>query len=350
MDMNENQPKQIPFSEVINALLDNSQPFPAVMMPNLSDITEKNLADVKKVWRQVDDQRRIALMEDMEEIQDRDTLSNYSSISELALDDPLPAVRILAISMLWDWPQKQVAHRLLSMLQHDADSQVRASAASGLGNYVYLAELDEFSSDLAEQIVDTLLKVIKSDEIKLVRRRALEAVSYSCRDEIPPMIEAAYKDPDREWLISALCAMGRSNDEAWNKHVLRHMNHSIPEVQFEAIRAAGDLEIKEAREILIDILDHYQDLDEDVRIAAVVSLSKIGGTEVRSTLESLLEEIEDDDEAEIISSAIENLDFMEMGVLPGMFDLDQFNLGRGVDDDLDDEDDDDDWEEEEFED
>jgi HEAT repeat protein len=345
MEELETTPKEIPFSEVITALLNNNQPFPAVMMPSLSDISEKNLESLIKVWGQIADQRRIGLMEDMHEIQDQDTISNFSSIAEFALDDPLAPVRTLAISMLWEWPNKETARRLLSIIENDDDMQVRASACNGLGNYVYLAELDEFSSSLADQIVDTLLRVIKSDAPKLVRRRALEAVSFSSREDVAPLIEAAFRNPDREWMMSALFAMGRSCDECWTDQVMSCLNHAVPEVQFEAVRSAGELEIEDAREILIELLEDYQNLDDDVRIAAVVALSKIGGENVRATLETLVEEVTDEDEAEIISTSLENLDFLELGILPGMLDLDQFNLGRHSSEEDDDSEEFEEWDE-----
>ena len=46
-------------------------------------------------------------------------------------------------------------------------------------------------------------------------------------------------------------------------------------------------------------------------MASIWSLSQIGGDGVRSALESLLESTEDDEEANQIENALENLDFTE---------------------------------------
>jgi HEAT repeat protein len=53
------------------------------------------------------------------------------------------------------------------------------------------------------------------------------------------------------------------------------------------------------------------DPDENVRAAAIWSLSQIGGDEVGDRLEALLEETEDEDEADLLEQALENLEFSE---------------------------------------
>jgi hypothetical protein len=47
--------------------------------------------------------------------------------------------------------------------------------------------------------------------------------------------------------------------------------------------------------------------DDELRMAVVWSLSQIGGEDVRETLENMLEECEDDEEAGVIEEAIDNL-------------------------------------------
>ncbi len=51
--------------------------------------------------------------------------------------------------------------------------------------------------------------------------------------------------------------------------------------------------------------------DDEVRMAVIWALSKIGGEDVRETLEQLMEETDDEDEAELIEEAIDNLFFTE---------------------------------------
>jgi len=87
-------------------------------------------------------------------------------------------------------------------------------------------------------------------------------------------------------------------------------------VRAEAAGAAGELEINEAVPRLLEMLDED---DEDIRAAAIWSLSQIGGEGVRESLEDMLDEIEDDDEAELIENALENLtlteDFLALSIM-----------------------------------
>lgn len=100
-----------------------------------------------------------------------------------------------------------------------------------------------------------------------------------------------------------------------------NLNSPDPELSFEAIRAAGKMEIQAARPRLLKMLASYDELDEDVRGAVIWSLSEIGGEGVRKKLEGLLEQLDDDDEIEYLEEALENLEFTEDFKLVGMFDI-----------------------------
>jgi len=76
----------------------------------------------------------------------------------------------------------------------------------------------------------------------------------------------------------------------------------------EAARAAGELELAES---VLDLVDLTEDADEDVRMAAIWSLSQIGGDKARRTLESLLRESRDDDETDFLETALDNLAFTD---------------------------------------
>ena len=102
--------------------------------------------------------------------------------------------------------------------------------------------------------------------------------------------------------------MGRSYNEEWAPSVLAMLSDDRVAVRAEAAEAAGELELVDALQPLLDMLS---DPDENVRAAAIWSLSQIGGDEVGERLEALLEETEDEDEADLIEEALENLEFSE---------------------------------------
>ena len=146
---------------------------------------------------------------------------------------------------------------------------------------------------------------------------------------------------DRDWLISALFAMGRSYNSKWQEKVLDKLDDPDEGVRAEAAQAAGELTLKKSVPKLLEML---ADGDSDVRAAAIWSLSDIGGEGVRESLEEMMEETEDDQEADLLEEALDNLDFVEgMGGF-SLLDLDE-------DEDTEDEDDlfEDDFEDDEAE-
>ncbi len=303
--------QDISFEEVQKALLDNEAPFPTGMLYFFSDITAADLAKLTRVWPEVWLERRRGLLEDMENMAEKDTLLFFDHVAVMALDDEDPVARATAIRLLWQSEEEKLAPKLLHMLREDPEAMVRAAAATGLGIFVYLGELEEISEEIYQEIVDSLIHVHLSTDEDLVRRRALEALGYASHPEVPGFIQRAYDSNNEDWLQSALFAMGRTCDrESWAMLVLRMFDHPDAVVRYEAIRAAGELEISSAREPLFDLLEEGTD-DEDIYFAAVWALSKIGGKGVRDLIEMNLEEAEDDEEILFLEEALQNLDFTE---------------------------------------
>jgi HEAT repeat protein len=109
-------------------------------------------------------------------------------------------------------------------------------------------------------------------------------------------------------VITALFAMGRSANSRWKPLVLNMLTHTQPGVRAEAASAAGELEIRSTKPLLLELLE---DSDFDVRMAAIWALSQIGGKGVREALENQLEITDDTEEADQIDKALDNLDFTE---------------------------------------
>ncbi|TLM99566.1 HEAT repeat domain-containing protein, partial [bacterium] len=99
-----------------------------------------------------------------------------------------------------------------------------------------------------------------------------------------------------------------STDVSWAADVMQMIDHHDRDVQLEAVRAAGMLELDAARKPLLQMVKAGID-DADLRGAVAWSLSQIGGEQVADVLDKLLTRAEDDEEAEFIQSAIDNLEF-----------------------------------------
>jgi HEAT repeat protein len=311
-------PQKIPFRQLLDALLDINTPLNPRFLYRLSDLEEIELSMLADVWPQVPTWRRKALLEDTEVLGDSDYLLSFEAFAIFALHDAEAAVRLPAVRILWEYENKDLIQTFLGMLAADSDFEVRAAAATALGRFVYLGELEELPAKTARQVEDHLLAALSSHDPDLVRRRALEALGFSSREEVVSHIQSAIESPDKEWQASALFAMGRSGHEMWGPIVLDKLGSQHPALRSEAARAAGELELKDAVEILLELLD---DTDPNVRSASIWSLSQIGGEGVRERLEALYEETDDEEEAEFVSDALDNLEFTEDIPLFSLLDL-----------------------------
>jgi HEAT repeat protein len=338
-----NQSQEISFEQVIAALLDMNTPFSPTYLHRFSDLEGTDLAAFKRVWPSVNTTRRQSLLEDLEELSEIDTVVLFDNVARVALNDVEPTVRSLAIRLLWECTDKTLVNLYITMMEKDSSVDVRATAASALGNFVYWGELEELPAALLHQVEEALLKVAQGQDEALVRRRAIEALGYSSREEVHGLIQKAFDTADTDWIASSLLAMGRSYDKAWEQPVRRMLIHPQANVQLEAVRAAGELELETARRALLDILDDEAQ-DPETRLAAIWSLSQIGGEGVRETLETILEETEDDEEAELVENALDNLSLTETGQGLDMLNIDfqgEDHLGKIIDlgkPDLDDDD------------
>jgi len=300
--------KPIPFTKLIEALLDESTPFSPRFLNRLSDLDPEDTSVLKETWSKVSLRRRQALLEDLEEIRLADDLLCFEEVGRIGLKDDEPGVRRRAIQILREYELVDLLPTFVDMSEHDPDAEVRAASAAALATYIYMGEVEDISPKKLQQVEECLLRLISSSDTTLVRRRAVEALGFSSRKEVVGLIDQAYVSPDMDWLVTALYAMGRSANPRWNLRVLKMLTHKRPAVRAEAASASGELEIKAATPILLELLE---DVDLDVRMASIWALSQVGGEGVRSTLENMLEETDDDDEANQIDNALENLDFTE---------------------------------------
>jgi HEAT repeat protein len=256
-------------------------------------------------------------LEDIEQLNEDDLLLSFDAFCRFALQDDDPAVRALAVRTLWDSDEADLVPIFIRMMQSDRAGEVRAAAASALGHFIYIGELEEIPERTLHQVEGNLIQVCQGEDEAQVRRAALEALGYSSREDVDPLIRTAYASNDKLWKASALFAMGRSANPEWQPQVMEMLESNLPLLRCEAARAAGELEIKSAVPLLLELVD---DPDDNTRQASIWSLSQLGGEGVQETLQRLYEEAEDEGELEFIEAAIDNLIFTE-GMLMPIFDF-----------------------------
>ena len=254
----------------------------------LSRMTNKTLEIFKTVWPTIATQRRRDIMQELTEIAETNFEVDFDPVFLLGMADDDAQIRATAVKSLWEYEHASLIRPLIHLLKTDEVATVREAAASTLGKFVYLRELEEMDpaeADLAEEAL--LLTIYEASEDLHVRRRALEAVSFSGDPRITPIIESAYYSDEEKMQVSAIFAMGRNADARWLPRVIEELNNPHSEIRFEACRACGELEARDAVGQLIEIID--QDPDIEVQQMAIWALGRIGGSTAREALEICVE-------------------------------------------------------------
>ena len=279
----------------------------------LSNMDNQDLEVFKEIWPTIATQRRRDVLQELIDITETNFEVNFDPVFLLAMGDIDAETRALAIKGLWEYDQVSLIRPLIHLLKNDEAERVREAAASALGKFIYLRELEEIDppeATLAEEVL--LESIYQASEDLHVRRRAMEAVSYSGDQRIPPIIEAAYYSDDEKMQVSAIFAMGRNADERWLPIVITELDNPINEIRFEACRACGELEAKDAVGKLIELIEF--DADLEIQEMAIWALGRIGGNVAREALEACLEH---DQEVLALAAeaALEELNIFDDGMM-----------------------------------
>jgi HEAT repeat protein len=301
----------------LEQVLDNISDEDAPLLPSvfhmLSALTREQMELFADRWPLIGVRRRRQLIHALAEAAEADFTVDFNSIFRLGLQDEDEEVRAHAIDGLWEDESPTLVDSLLKMLSSDPSIMVRAGAATGLGRFVLLAELEEVEEEIGRRIVKALREVIEDPHEALeTRRRAVEAISFSSEEGIEKIVEEAYRHPAEKMRISAIFSMGRSANLDWGPIIISELDSPSPEMRFEAARACGELELREAVPGLISLI---ADLDREVQQVAIYTLGQIGGQEARRALQMCCES---DDEV-IAAAADEALDELEFS--SGIFDF-----------------------------
>lgn len=304
------------FQTVLDALLSDRPDLPRRYLQEFSDLGTQDLKTFLDVWPRVKLSRKLTLLEELDTLAETDTLVSFDDLARALLTDPEPEVRTRAIRLLDEYEDPKVVPSYLDMLKNDPDVNVRAEAANALHLFVDLGELEEIPQKIYHEVEDALLASAASEDDTRVRRLALESLGYSSRPEVTTLIESAFHRTDPAWQASSLVAMGRSADERWDEEVIRSLVNVNDRIRKAAVQAAGELSLQAARPILLKMLGEEE--DDRILSSVIWSLSQIGGEDVRTYLENLLDQIEDDEQINFLEEALDNLAFTE--------DLDRFDL------------------------
>jgi len=295
------------FEQLIETLRKKSQPLPVARLSELSDLDPQQVDQLRSIWSDIEHQKRRTLLSELGQLSHLHFEYDFECVNRIAIDDEDAEVRRLAIDNLWECEDVTLAPKLLEALQNDPEHPVRAAAATALATVVYLCEVSDLDAGIMRQIEDALLAATFSDQDPHVRLRSIEALGHSSRVEVHPLIQQTYDFGDDDHKNAALMAMGRSANKDWSAVIIAEMLNASPRLRAQAANAAGELELRESLDELIDLLN---DVNSDVRIAAGWSLGQIGGSRAMQVLTELLENTDDSDEADLINEALDHAIFI----------------------------------------
>jgi len=297
--------EQPDLEEVLAAFVSEDAPSQAHLKA-LSDLSGARLARWQEVWATLLPNRRAALMERMRELAEESVDADFRPLFRIGLDDPDARVRLAAIEGLNEEEHPELISPLVNLAHDDPDELVRAAAVELLGQYMYAGEVGRLSHQRRDQVYVALMRaLLTSPQTSIVHRRALESLACVTNEEVDLQIRQAYYAEDELLRLSAIVAMGRSNNRAYSALVRGELHSVSPLVRRRAAEAAGQLEDEEAVSLLADLLD---DPSNEVRFAAMDALALIGGDDAEA---ALMAAAASDDEvtAEYAQKALEEFDF-----------------------------------------
>jgi HEAT repeat protein len=289
-------------------IFDPSKPVASSKLVYLSDLSSEELKFLKEAWTNADATRRHQVISQLVHLSEVNFRLDFSSVFAFCLSDPDENLRIQAMTGLDGEENYLLITPLLRALKEDDSAKVREAAATALGEFALLSELNKVPTHYKNKIYTALLDVMDNkSETAEVKRRALEAVSPLNLPRVKELIEQAYHTVDVKLKSSAIYAMGRNCDSAWLAILMTELNSNEAEIRYEAANACGELGAEEAVPQLLKLI---KDEDCQVQEAAIKALGQIGGEQAKQALNKLAKNPQPRIR-EAAKSALEEIQFCE---------------------------------------
>lgn len=272
--------------QTIAKLADPKKPLSDSWLTDLSGLNSAELKPLEQAWPTIELKRRRQIIYRLVELAENNFELDFDDIFKERLKDEDAGVRSKAIEGLWENEESSLIEPLIDLLEKDSSEEVQAAAATALGKFALLAELEKLRPNYREKVSRSLLAVIQDNSKPVeVKRRALEAAAPLTLPQMNKAIAEAYQSGDNKLRISALFAMGKSGNSSWMPILLKELTSTDDEIRYEAAGACGELGEEEAASYLCELVN---DPDIEVRLAAIQALGKIGGPEAKGCLEKCL--------------------------------------------------------------
>jgi len=265
---------------------DSNKRLVSSKLTNISSLSPEELRLFLEAWAGMDIERRRQIMSQLVELAEENCKLNFDDIFLACLQDSDEIVRVRSIEGLWECEHRSLIDRFITLLREDSKESVRSAAATALGKFAMLAELEQLRPEDGVKVESVLLTAIDDDENMIeVKRRAIEAIAPLSRPMVKEIIQQAYESDDVRIRVSAIYAMGRNSDPDWLPTLVRELGSTDAEMRFEAAVACGELGEESAVPHLMRLID---DLDSQVQLSAIAALGMISGSEAEAALRECL--------------------------------------------------------------
>ena len=287
----------------------------------LSDIGEEQAELLKPIWFGLDPQVRELLIQILLDEMDTNFELNFEQVALMSLQDKSGRVRQSAIEILVAIEDPRHIDTLIGLVKYDKNALVRAEAMRGVSDFLSEGEFEDLPKRHAERIEAFALSIwTNQQEDAVVRASALQVLASTLLN-VKDMIFEAFNSGDEDLRLGAVVSMGRTGDsEQWHEIVLEQLEFGVNEIQVEAARSSGELQLIEAVPLLVRLLENEE---ADAKEAVIWSLGEIGGKEairILNVLAETAEEDEDDELLDLIEDAMGNATLADGGE-PLQFDL-----------------------------
>ena len=296
----------VAFDDALAGLASSSAPGSRILR-GLTDLVGEQLADLQAAWPMLSDTRRAYLTEKLREMAEDDIKLDFTPIFRFTISDVDERVRLASVEGLAEDETASLIDPLAVLLRSDPSEVVRAACATKLGDFMLLGELEKINRYRRDQVYSALMGAILANEpATLVYHRALESLAYVANEQIEQLIRDAFASDSPDLRVAAVCSMGRSNDRQYSEVVLKQVQAVYPAMRGAAARACGELEVAAGVPVLGKLIG---DSDNDVSLAAIISLAEIGGDDARRILEGVTKS-SDEELAVAAGEALEEFDFL----------------------------------------
>jgi hypothetical protein len=191
----------------------------------------------------------------------------------------------------------------------DEPEPLRARATISLGPVLEQADTDGFEDPddvpITERtfhnIQDSLEKLYRDNSTpKEVRRRSLEASVRAPQTWHQDAIRHAYSSGDKEWMLTAVFSMRWVR--GFDDQILLALKSGDPEIQYQAVTAAGNWEVDAAWSHIVELLNDAHS-PKPLLLAAIGAVGSIRPAEAREILVDLADS-DDEEIAEAIAEAM----------------------------------------------